>query len=60
MLLNLNCFPQSPTHTLNSEKSKFNTYCQTQGTNATFASKDEDLEMDPKVQQKILDNIQNK
>ena len=57
MLLNLNCFPQSPTHTVNSPKSKNDTYCQTQG---TFLSKDEDLEMYPEVQQKILDNIQNK
>ena len=53
----LNLFPQSPTHTFNSGKSKNDTYYQTQG---TFLSKDEDLEMDPKVQQKILDNIQNK
>ena len=49
-------FPQSPTHTFNSVKSKVDTYYQTQG---TFVSKD-DLDMDPRVQQKILDNIQNK
>ena len=49
--------PKSPGYTCNSVKSKVDTYNQTQG---TFLSKDEDLEMDPEVQQKILDNIQNK
>ena len=57
----MNYFPQSPTYTGNSVKSKYDTYNQTQGTNATFFSKNNDLEMEsPEFQQKILDNIQNK
>ena len=40
VLLNMNCFPQSPAHTFNSGKSKVDTYNQTQGTNeATYFSK---------------------